>query len=220
MLFLMLVIWVGSAMALAAITYFLFTRAVVFARGVVAAFMGFVLSQQYSFLVPTSGFLNCIAWIIICISAIYILSMLPRLDIAIRFLCTFFVSLIGLTFFIPAITQLLYPDLQITAAIEIFLKVICLAISVVGIILQGKKLTADFGSNIFIRTIDRLLASVLYCLISGVLIAPIYGQWTVPDIVYDVLLIVTIPAAFVADIFLANKLFFGYTPPQKIDMPK
>ena len=220
MLFFIIILWTGFAMLFAAITYFLFTHAVIFARGTISLFIGFILSQQYDFLVPTSSFLNGIAWIAICLCVIYVLSILPRLDIAIRFLCTLFVSLFGSVIFIPTIISALSSSFEVTAAIEIFMKIVCIIISILAIVLQGKKLSSDFGSNIIMRAIDRFLASCLYGLCVYFLISPVYGQWSISSIVYDIIFVAIVLGTFVADIFLAKKTFFGYTPLEEIEMPR
>lgn len=222
MLFFMIVMWTGFAMLFATITYFLFTRAVIFARGTVALLLGLAFSQQYAILVPTNSFLNCVAWIAICLCAIYTLSMLPRLDVSIRFCCTLFISLVGLHILIDVnvIGSIINKDFQVTAAMEIFTKILCVAVSVLSICFQEKKLLADFGANIFIRSVDRLLAAYLYGISASLLISPIHNQWPYSSTVGDVVLVVVMILMYVLDVFLAKKLLFGYTPPQKIQMPK
>ena len=220
MLFFLIVMWTGFAILFGAITYFLFTRAIIWARGSLAFLLGIAFSQQYTTLVPTSAFLNCIAWITICLCAIYILSMLPRLDFSIRFFCTLFISLLGSTIIINVIGNMIDRDFQVTAALEIFTKILCVGVFALSIFFQGKKLPADFGSNIFLRSIDRLLASFLYGICGSLLVSPIHNQWAFSRSVSDTVIITVTVAMFIFDIFFAKKLLFGYTPSEEIVMPK
>ena len=207
-------------MLFAGIASFMFTRAVAYARGVMAILLGFAFSHQYAVLVPNNNFLNIVAWVAICLCAIYILSMLPRLDFSIRFFCTCFIALIGSTIIISTFGGIIAPNFQVTATMEIFIKFICVAISVLSIYLQGKKLLADFGSNIFIRIIDRFLASFLYGVCGSFLVSPVFGQWSISSTISNTVIIVVTIVMFVLDLFFAKKLLFGYTPPEKIEMPK
>ena len=68
--------------------------AVIFSRVAFSLVAAFVISEGDIMLVASSGFLNYLAWALVIMGAVYALSTLPRVDMALKFLCTILLSVV------------------------------------------------------------------------------------------------------------------------------
>ena len=202
--------------------YFCATKAIIFARALLSICVAIMLSHYGYKFVPDRGFLNFLAWALICFGVVHFLSMLPRIDISIRFFCTIVVSIFT-TEIVAMIIGIIFNDntsFEVTIVHEIVNKIMCFGIAVYGIVVQGKKFPSESSRHLIVRIFDRSLASIFYTLSLIVLSLSIHAYWQLPAPVLVILLIVGFAGTFVADIFLANKLLFSYTPPEEVEMPK
>ena len=202
--------------------YFCATRAIIFARALLSICIAIMLSHYGYKFVPDQGFLNFLAWALICFGVVHFLSMLPRVDISIRFFCTIVISIFT-TELVAMFIGVIFNDdttFKVTIVHEIVNKIICVGVAVYGIIAQGKKFSSESSRHLIVRIFDRFLASLFYTLSLIIISLSIHAYWQISFPVLVVLLVVGFAGTFVADVFLANKLLFGYTPTQEVEIPK
>lgn len=211
-----------SIFILVFIVYWLTTRAIIFSRVVMAFGIALFLSNYGYEFVPDRGFLNFIAWAMISFGVIYFLTILPRVDISMRFFCSIFVSLIT-TELVASLVGSLINDLavyEITTLHEIVNKVISVGISVFSIINAGKKFESESSDHLIVRIFDRTLASLLYSISFVILALPIHGSWGLSLPVLAIIVVGGFVGMFVADVFLAKKYLFGYALPEEVEVSK
>ena len=201
--------------------YWLVTRAVKFSRIVMALGIALILSHYGYEFVPDRAFYNYIAWAMLSVGIIFFLSILPRVDISLRFLCSIIVSLIAVEV-VAALLGTIVNNLEfeMTTVHEIVNKVISVGISVFSIIKAGKKFESESSDHLIVRIFDRTLASLLYCISFVILALPIHGSWGLSLPVLAIIVVGGFVGTFVADVFLAKKYLFGYTLPDGVEMPK
>lgn len=200
--------------------YFCATRAIIFARALFSICVAIMLSHYGYKFVPDQGFLNFLAWALICFGAVYFLSMLPRVDISTRFFCTIVVSTFTTELVAMLVGLIFNSSFEVTIVHEVVNKIICFGIAVYAIITQGKKFPSESSRHLVVRILDRFLASLFYTLSFIIISLSIHAYWQISFPVLIVVVIVGFAGTFIADIFFANKLLFGYTPPQEIEIPK
>lgn len=201
--------------------YWLVTRAVKFSRIVMALGIALILSHYGYEFVPDRAFYNYIAWAMLSVGIIFFLSILPRVDISLRFLCSIIVSLIAVEV-VAALLGTIVNNLEfeMTTVHEIVNKVISVGISVFSIIKAGKKFESESSDHLIVRIFDRTLASLLYSISFVILALPIHGSWGLSLPVLAIIVVGGFVGTFVADVFLAKKYLFGYTLPDGVEMPK
>lgn len=219
MLFLLL-FFIISSVLIASLVFWVATRAIIFARATLALCIALLLSQSDCILIPNHGFLNFLAWAIISFGVIYFLSILPRADVSIQFLCTMIVSLVVTELVGTLIGNIFVKNFEMTALYEITIKLVCIGTSLFGIYIQGKKLSSESSSHILVRFVDRLLASLLYGISFFLICFSFHNNWVLPPIVQLIVLIAIIVGTYVADLFLANKVLFGNMLAEAIEIPR
>ena len=195
------------------------SSAIMFARGALALLIAFVMSNNLK-LVGSSSLLNFVACAAICFGVVALLSTLPRVDLALKFLCTMVISVFIIEIVALLLGSLFIKGFQISALFEIIMKVGCLGMSVWGLITQARKPKSDSSSNKMLFNLERLLASFLYSVVISLLYIPINGKWPFSEIVFIIVLAVGIIGTFLLDIFLDRKNFFDYNPETETVMPK
>ena len=220
MIIMFILILLIVACVIGALVLLLATSAILFAKGAFALLAAWIISQQNLDLVPNSGFLNFLAWAIICFFVIYFLSILPRVDIALRFSSTFLISLFITYLAAMIIGSIFIKDFKMTVLYEAIIKIICIGISAFGIYLQGKKFESESSSNPIVLNLDRLLASLVYGFSLLFLFVSLSGSLNISITAQYIIVAVVAVVTFIADIFFAKKLFFGYTPSNEVVMPK
>lgn len=216
----LLLILIIAAVLIAIGVFWLATNAILFARATLALCVALLLSQGDCTLVPDQGFLNFLAWALICFGVVYFLAIFPRADTAIHFLCTMVVSLIITELVGALIGSIFVKDFEMTALYEIAIKVVCIGMSTFGIFLRGKKLPSESSAHLLVRFFDRLLASALYSFSLLLICSPLHNHWEFPLSVQWIVLIVGAVGTYVADIFLANKLLFGDIVVDDVAIPR
>lgn len=216
---LFLFLLVGISIFITFLIIFLVSRAIIFAKGTFALIAAVIVSQSDCILVPNHGFLNFIAWALICFGIIYFISILPRIDISIRFLCTLAISLIVIDISATLLGNIFIQSFEVITIYEISIKAVCIGISIFGIYLQGKKFPSDSSSKTFVRFVDRLVASILYGISIMVVCLSMHGNWNLSSLVQFLVLVGSTICAFVADIFFAEKILFGYNSTNEIKIP-
>ena len=112
-----IVLWFVVAALITFGFYFIATRAVLFGRATFSLCIAIVLNQEH-ILVPGGGFLNFVAWAMIVFGCVYLLCLLPRVDIALHFSCTFVVSLVVAMAVCTLISGFLFKEFETTLAAE------------------------------------------------------------------------------------------------------
>lgn len=197
--------------------------AIIFSRVAFSLAVALVASQAGMTLVPGGGFLNYVAWAIVVFGIVYLLSTLPRVDMALKFLCTILLSVVIIyvvvSLFGSIIAAIAKTEFAFTTLFEIIVKVICLLFSFVAMFI-GKKPHYDSPSNPIMYTLERVLASLMYGFAITFLFLSLQGNWELPILVMLLILVVSTVAAFVADIFLQGKDILGMNEKKEVSMPK
>ena len=224
MLFILAFLLIAIASVVAYAVIILTSSAIVFSRVACALLAALMVSQGNIILVANSGFLNYVAWAVICLGIVYLLSTLPRVDMALRFLCTILMSVVIIEIVVmllgSIIAAILGEEFQMTAIYEILVKIVCVLFSVGSLIVQGKKASYDSPTNPLMNKLERLLASFMYGVSVTFLCISIGGNWELPVLVLLLVLVGSTAAAFVADIHLAGKDIFGLEEKEEVSMPK
>ena len=146
----LLLYFVISVALIGFFVYWCSTRAIIFARGLIAFCLAIALAHYGYKFVPDRAFLNFVAWAIICFCALHFLSLFPRIDISTRFFCTVVVSLF-VTEFAGSLIGIIFnddTDFEITLFHEIINKVVSVGFAIFGIWTQGKKLPSESSRHI------------------------------------------------------------------------
>lgn len=197
--------------------------AIIFSRVAFSLAAALVVSQGDIMLVASSGFLNYVAWVLVIMGIVYALSTLPRVDMALKFLCTILLSVVLIYLVIELfggiIAAIAKTEFVFSAAYEILVKIICTIFAFVSMILF-KKPHYDTPKNPIMYNLERGLASVMYGFAITFLFASVGGNWDLSPIMALLVLIISSVAAFIADIRLAGKDILGIESPDEIIMPK
>lgn len=211
--------------AVVAFLVILFTTSVIaFARVAFALAIALIVSYSDLILVADNSFLNFIAWAIIFIGIICLLSTLPKVDKALRFLCTILMSVLAIELVVlmlgNVIAGIIGQEFVMNTLYEIIVKIICSLVAAWGIITQTKSLIYTSPSNRILYILERLLASLMYGIAITFLCLSLHGNWNLPAIFILLIPIGGTIAAFIADIHLADKDIFGSKETQEVFMPK
>lgn len=197
--------------------------AILFSRVAFSLVVAFLVSQGDIMLVASSGGLNYIAWAMVVMGIVYLLSMLPRVDMALKFFCNILLSVVlievVIVLFGSIIAAVLKTEFVFSTAYEVLIKIICTLFSLVYMYV-GKKPHYDSPKNFILYNLERVLASLLYGTAITFLFVSLNQNWELPILVILLLWIVGTVGAFVADIYLAGKDIFGLEESEEITMPK
>ncbi|MBR6772367.1 MAG: hypothetical protein IKM29_03125 [Clostridia bacterium] len=159
--------------------------------------------------VPDRPFLNFLAWITVIGLVIYLVSMLPKVNDALRVTSTLLASgiIVGfvarLTFEI--INGIVDKEIKYGIFMEVSVRIICIIIAVVMTIL--KKAQSENVSDIkpLMRLLDRSIASVLYGFATACCCTSFASSWEFPDYVYYLIIVACSIVAFLIDFFMEKK---------------
>ena len=197
--------------------------AIIFSRVAFSLAAAFVVSQGSIMLVASSGFLNYIAWTLVIMGIVYGLSTFPRVDMALKFLCTILLSVVlvflVVTMFGGIIAAIAKKEFVFSTAYEILVKVIC-TLFAFGSMLVHKKPHYDSPDNLLMCNLERGLASLMYGFAVTFLFMSVGGNWNLSGFFAFLILIASTVAAFIADIRLAGKDILGLETHDEVVMPK
>ena len=214
---------ISLAFVVVAAVAILCASAVVFSRVAFSLVAALVVSQGDIMLVASSGFLNYVAWALAIMGIVYALSTLPRVDMALKFLCTILLSVVlaylVVELFGSIIAGIADTEFTFSTAYEVLVKIICVLFSFVSMIVF-KKPHYDAPKNPIMYNLERGLASLLYGISFTFLCMSLNGNWKLATFPTLLILVVSTAAAFVADIYLAGKDILGLESSDEIIMPK
>ena len=224
MILLLVLLLAVIALVVAYLVFLLVTSAIVFARVAFGLAMALMLQQTSGLLlVPGSGFLNYVAWAVICLGLIFLLSSLPQVDLALRFSCTVIVS-VFLVFFVSYLFGGLFSSIAgktftISTLFEIVIKLVCLGLAVWAMLFQNKK-SYDAPKNPLIRLAERVLASLVFGLAITFLFPSLNNNWPLSDIVLLLIFAGSSVAVFFALPKIMELVFAPSVDPTEVSMPK
>lgn len=197
--------------------------AVVFSRVAFSLAAALVISQGDIMLVANNGFLNYVAWALVVMGIVYFLSTLPRVDMALKFLCTILLSVVIVEIAImllgSIIAAIAKTEFAFSTLYEILVKIVCTLFSLVYMFV-GKKPHYDSPTSPIMYNLERGLASLLYSVAITFLFISMNGNWELPGLAILLVLAGSAIAAFIADIRLAGKDIFGLEKKDEVSMPK
>lgn len=201
--------------------FFLATSAIIFSRVSFALAAAFVTNQNSGLiLVPDNSFLSFVAWAMVYLGVLFLLASWPRIDRALKAMCTIFMSIFLIGILVLSVARIFAPALfQLSLTLEIIVKTVCVLITVAGMILRPKTIANDSPTNPILMNLERLFASAVYGIIVFFLFIPMSGSWRFSDGIYGCILIGSIVIAFLSDVFLTGKSFFCKENTE-IHMPK
>ena len=198
--------------------------AIVFSRIALALLFALAGVQNGLVLVATSGFLNYVAWLVIALGGIYLLSTLPRVGHALKFFSTILASIFAINLVVlifgGVISALLRRDFQVSILLEIGITLVCAVVAGIALLSQEKKAEYDLPKNPLLNILERGLASVLYGLSAVLLCSSAHGNWSLPGFVSLVVFVVATAGAYVADVYLRGKDIFGLEEAKPVAMPR
>lgn len=214
---------ISLAFMIVAAVAVLCASAVVFSRVAFSLAAALVISQGDIMLVANNGFLNYVAWALVVMGVVYFLSTLPRVDMALKFLCTILLSVVIVEIAImllgSIIAAIAKTEFVFSTLYEILVKIVCTLFSLVYMIV-GKKPHYDSPTNPIMYNLERGLASLLYGFAITFLFISVGGNWDLPILVSLLILVISTIAAFIADIYLAGKDIFGLEAKEEVSVPK
>ncbi len=200
------------------------TGAVVFSRIALALLFALIGVQNGPMLVASSGFLNYVAWLVIALAAIYLLSTLPRVGHALKFFSTALASIFAINIVVMifggVISALLRRDFQVPILLELGITLVCAVVSGIALLAQEKRADYDLPKNPILNILERGLASVLYGLSAVLLSNSAHGNWSLPALISLLVFVVATIGAYVADLFLRGKDIFGLEEEKPVAMPR
>ena len=215
---------VTLACAVAYLVILFISSTIVYSRVAFSLLMSLVCCQSELKLVSSSGFLNFVAWTFIFLGIIYLLANLPRVDQAMRFFCTIFMSVMVIdivaALFGGIIAAIMGSQFHLNALYEILIKIVCLLFAL-GAMLSDEK-TAEYNApkNVILCHGERLLASVIYGFSATFLCWSIADNWYYSGVISILVIIAGTVGAFFADIYLRGKDIFGLQKKKEVSMPK
>ena len=203
--------------SLAVCAVILFTSgAILFSRVACALLAALVASQGDLVLVADSGFLNYVAWASVCIGVIYLFTLLPRVDMALRFFCTIFMSVFLIEVLVTMcggiFAAIKGSEFQLTGPWEILIKAVCLLFSLGSMIIQGKRTVYEHATGKLMDLLERLGAAVLYGVSILFLSVSLTGNWEIPEAVGLLIFLVATGAVALFHDRLIEALF----PPEEV----
>lgn len=225
MLLLLIVLFAAIAFGIVSLIFVLMTSAIAFARVAFGLLAALVLTQSVRFqLVPDNGFLNYVAWAIIALGLIFLLSALPRVDVALRFFSTILMSelsiMIVLSLMGGLIGSIIGKDFAVTTVYELVIKGLCLILSAIAIFLQVRKSPYDPPDNILLRLTERVLASLIFGGAIAFLCGSLHNNWRTSDLMLILAFAGSSVAAFVFIPRLMRMIEAQNIEPREISMPK
>lgn len=222
-LFIYAVILIAVSAAVAYLVIRLVSSAIIFSRVSMALAVALIVSQTGPELVPNYSFLNFVAWATIFFGAIYLLSMLPRVDMALQFMCTNVVSLVIIEIIALLILSFSHTETgesyTLTLSLEIIIRIICIIFSVGAIIFKKKKPSYQSPSNIILLNLERLFSSLVYGMTITILLSSFGNTSEFPAWLDITILAVSTVIAFIVDILLFNKNILSLDKPQEVSIP-
>ena len=224
MIILLILLLAAIALGCAYLVFLLVTSAIAFARVAFGLAAALIVTQSSGLvLVPDNGFLNYVAWAVICLGVIFLLSSLPQVDLALRFACTTMISVL-LVFIVVYMFGGLFSSMAgqtfaINAFYEILIKVICVGLAVWAMLSQNKK-AYDAPTNPLIRLAERVVASLLFGFAISFLAGSINNNWPLPEIAALLVFGGSTVAVFFLLPWIQNKLFASAVEPAEFSMPK
>lgn len=227
-MFLAILVVILIILVVAALMTFLFIAlsgvAVAVSRVTFSLLAGLVLHQSSVTLVPQSGFLNFLAWAIIVLVVVYLLAMLPRVDLALKFFCNMLVSwftvLLAFGIFGGLISSMMHKPFEITVVYEIIIKVVCLGFSIYSLLTQKRKASYEATKNKFLLGVERVFAALMYGAALTFVCMPINNNYAIGDGWLIAILAVTTIGAFLLDLKLTKIGFFERKDPDVVHMPR
>ena len=227
-MFLAILVVILIILVVAALMTFLFIAlsgvAVAVSRVTFSLLAGLVLHQGSVTLIPDSGFLNFLAWTIIVLIVVYLLAMLPRVDLSLKFFCNMLVSmftvLLVFGIFGGLITSMMHKPFEITVGFEIVIKVVCLGFSIYSLLTQKRKASYEATKNKFMLLVERVFAALMYGTALTFMCMPINSNYTIGDGWLIAILAATTIGAFLLDLKLTKTGFFERQDPEVVHMPR
>lgn len=184
------------------------SSAVIYPRIALAVVLGIALAQTTPLV--NSGLLNFLIWSVISFGGIFLLSVFPRINCALKFFCTALGSYIATEVVIALIggffCAVLQRELVVSTAMEIIIKVICTGFSLFVLFGELGYAMTDLcvrSRNFLLVNLQRIAASLLYGAVAFVMICvAFYNQWHFSDTAGLWILGGTAALTFVVDIFL------------------
>lgn len=173
---------------------------IVFSRIAFSLLIAFSLNQRWIF---TDGKMNFWIWAAMTFGIISLLSLLPRVNMSIKFFCTLFISvlvselavmLVG--FVISIFTK---QEFVMTIVHEILLKVVCAGISFGALDDEIKNSMFGEVKNKILLYAEKIFASLVYGVSLTFLFIPMNQNWEFSGWVYLVILALASVAAYFAD---------------------
>lgn len=227
-MFLAILVVILIILVVAALMTFLFIAlsgvAVAVSRVTFSLLAGLVLHQSSVTLVPQSGFLNFLAWAIIVLVVVYLLAMLPRVDLALKFFCNMLVSwftvLLAFGIFGGLISSMMHKPFEITVVYEIIIKVVCLGFSIYSLLTQKRKASYEATKNKFMLLVERVFAALMYGAALTFVCMPINNNYAIGDGWLIAILAVTTIGAFLLDLKLTKIGFYERKDPDVAYVPR
>lgn len=199
--------------------------AVAVSRVTFSLLAGLVLHQNSVTLIPDSGFLNFLAWAVIVLIVVYLLAMLPRVDLALKFFCNILVSvftvLLVFGIFGGLISSMMKKTFEVTVGIEIIIKVVCLGFSIYSLLTQKRKASYEATKNKFMLLLERVAAALMYGAALTFISLPLSSSsYTLGDGWIIAIMAVTTAGAFLLDLKLTKIGFFERKDPDVVHMPR
>lgn len=167
-LIILLALVAALVIGLGKLVIFLANTAIVFSRLAMAAFAALPLTASVSLV--DHGFLNFLLWMAISFGVLFVLSMFPRVNCALKYFCTALISYLAVEIVVLLFGSFFcsifgLPAYQPNLWMEIAIKVLCGLLSFgalgdeLGTAIIGQGVRSD---NFLVVNFQRLLASVVY----------------------------------------------------------
>lgn len=216
-----LVILIFLASIIVSVLFVLSTWAVLLSKISFALFFSLFTASKWILVANSSG-LNYLAWLIVNFGIFYLISMLPKADVALKVLSTIIISTLILELLVTGtgsfITIGTGKSFSLTTAYEIAMKLVCAVLAFLAFVIHGRK--PAYNPSPLARNADRFLASIQYGVTAAYLYIPLTNTREITNAGLLTVLIIATVLTFVMDVFLAGKDILGLEEPQEVIMPK
>ena len=176
------------------------SASIVFSRIAFSLLMAFPLKSRWDLVDGKMNYWLCALIVLAIISA---LSLLPRVNVAIKFFCTLLIAVLVTETVAVVVCDVIEmftkSEFVMTMLYEIILKVVCTVLAIGAMIEEFEMTEAGQFSNTILVLVEKILAALIYGASAACLLSPTNGNWEVSGWVYLVVLVITSIVAFFAD---------------------
>ena len=198
---LFLCIWFVLAISIGMFFIKLLKKAVIFSKVTFSLLVALIVNTEIP-LLQDGGLVSYLIWAVIIGGGIFLLCLMPRVNLAFKFSCTACISYICFMLITSIITDLFEINIVPQETLDIVTKIAVLAVAGKALLDESGITNLNLFDNPILINLERLVASVMYGFTVVIIILNSTTYFT--ENVENIILISAIVLAFIVDIILSK----------------